>query len=61
LRIIVIALACKPILLFALVEKVIVHKTGTTEVPCQQFGLTFVRVQSELYMFCLSFSYLLQR
>ena len=48
LRIIVIALACKPILLFALVEKVIVHKTGTTEVPCQQFGLLLVRVQSEL-------------
>lgn len=48
LRIIVIALACKPILLFALIEKVIVYKTSASEVPCQQLGLLPVRVQSKL-------------
>lgn len=48
LRMIVIALACKPILLFALIEKVIVHETSASEVPCQQLGLLLVRVQSEL-------------
>lgn len=48
LRIIVIALACKPILFLTLIEKVIVHKTGTTEVPCQQFCLFPIWVQPEL-------------
>lgn len=48
LRIVVITLTSEPILLFALIEKVIVYKTSTTEMPCQQIGLRLVRVQSEL-------------
>ena len=48
LRVIIIALTSEPILLFALVEKVIVHKPSTTEMPCQQIDLRLVRVQSEL-------------
>lgn len=47
LRIIVVALASEPILLFALVEKVIVHKASAAEMHCQQIGLCLVRVQSE--------------
>lgn len=48
LHVIVIAFACKPILLFTLIEKVIVHETGTAEMPCQQIGLCLIGVQSEL-------------
>lgn len=48
LRIVVITLACKPILLLALIEKVVVHKPSASEVPCQQLGLLLVRVQSKL-------------
>ena len=48
LRIVVITLACKPILLLALIEKVVVHKPSATEMPCQQLGLLPIRVQSEL-------------
>lgn len=48
LRIVVITFTCEPILLFALIEKVVVHKPSTTEMPCQQIGLRLVRVQSEL-------------
>jgi hypothetical protein len=35
-------------LFFALIEKVIVYKARTAEVPFQQLGLPFIRVQSEL-------------
>lgn len=48
LRIVVITLTSEPILLSALIEKVIVYKPSTTEMPCQQIGLCLVRVQSEL-------------
>ena len=48
LRIIVIALACKPILFLTLIEKVVVHKARTSEVLCQQFCLFPIRVQPEL-------------
>ena len=48
LCVIIIAFTSKPILLFSLIEKVIVHKPSATEVPCQQIGLCLVRVQSEL-------------
>lgn len=48
LCVIIIAFTSEPILLFALVEKVIVHKPSATEMPCQQIGLRLVRVQSEL-------------
>lgn len=48
LRIVVITLTSEPILFFALIEKVIVYKPSTTEMPCQQIGLRLVRVQSEL-------------
>lgn len=48
LRIVVVAFASKPILLLTLIEKVIVHKPSATEMPCQQFGLSLVRVQPEL-------------
>lgn len=48
LCVIIIAFTSKPILLFALIEKVIVRKPSATEMPCQQIGLCLVRVQSEL-------------
>ena len=48
LRIVVITLTSEPILFFALIEKVIVYKPSTTEMPFQQIGLRLVRVQSEL-------------
>lgn len=48
LCIVVITLSCEPILLLALVKKVIVHKARAAEVPCQQLGLSLVRVQSKL-------------
>src|SRR5574344_1581147 len=48
LCVIIIAFTSKPILLFALIEKVIIHKPSATEMPCQQIGLCLVRVQSEL-------------
>ena len=48
LRILVIALTSEPILLLTLIEKVVVHKARTSEVPCHQFGLFPARVQSEL-------------
>ena len=48
LRIVVITLTSEPILFFALIEKVIVYKPSTTEMPCQQIGLRLVRVQSKL-------------
>ena len=48
LRIVVITLTSESILFFALIEKVIVYKPSTTEMPCQQIGLRLVRVQSEL-------------
>lgn len=48
LCIIIITLTCEPILSFALIEKVVVHKARTTEMPCQQLGLLLIRVQSEL-------------
>ena len=48
LRIVVITLTSEPILFFALIEKVIVYKPSTTEMPCQQIGLHLVRVQSGL-------------
>lgn len=48
LCVIIIAFTREPILLFALVEKVIVHKSSATKMPCQQIGLRLVRVQSEL-------------
>ena len=48
LGIIVVTLAREPILLLTLIEKVIVHKAGTTEMLCQQNGLFLVRIQSEL-------------
>ena len=48
LGIIVVTLAREPILLLTLIEKVIVHKAGTTEMLCQQNGLLLVRIQSEL-------------
>ena len=44
----VIALTSEPILLFSLIEEMIIHKTGATEVPCQQLGLFPVRVQPKL-------------
>ncbi len=48
LCVIIIAFTSEPILLFALIEKVIVHETSAPEVSCQQLGLLLVRVQSEL-------------
>lgn len=48
LRIVVVAFASKPILLLTLIEKVIIDIAGTSEMPCQQFGLSLVRVQPEL-------------
>ena len=48
LRIVVVAFSSEPILFLTLIEKVIVHKTSATEMPCQQIGLRLVRVQSEL-------------
>ena len=48
LCVIIIAFTSKPILFFTLIEKVIVHKPGATEMSCQQIGLCLVRVQSEL-------------
>ena len=44
----IVAFTSKPILLFALTEKVIVHKSGATEMSCQQIDLHLVRIQSEL-------------
>ena len=48
LRIVVVAFASKPMLLLTLIEKVIIDIAGTSEMPCQQFGLSLVRVQPEL-------------
>lgn len=48
LCIVVVTLASKPILLFTLIEKIVIHKARTTEVLCQQFGLFPTRVQPEL-------------
>ena len=48
LSIVTITLTREPILLLALIEKVVVHETRTAEMPRQHISLLLVRVQTEL-------------